>query len=100
MTDSQRIEQEVMQINLALEDRASLGRWEDFATLMRQRNQLLQTLPAELQRQAFEASLETNAQILSHARTDREHTRERLENVRQKSAVSSYYRTNGGALSE
>lgn len=96
MTDWRQLEQDVQELNLALADRASVGRWEDFGALLQERDRLLTTLPKDLQRTAFEATLETNAQILSHARTDREHTRERLDQVRQKGLVSNYYRSNGG----
>ena len=96
MTDLHQLEQAVQELNLALADRASLGRWADFGALLRERDQLLKSLPKGLQRAAFEATLEANAQILSHARSDREHARERLDQVRQKGMVSNYYRSNGG----
>ena len=100
MTDVRQLEQDVQELNLALADRASVGRWEDFGALLRERDRLLKALPKDLQRAAFEATLEANALILSHARTDREHARERLEQVRQKGLVSSYYRSNGGVHPE
>ena len=73
---------------------------KDFAALMRERDHLLGSLPAELKRRVLEATLEANAQILTHARTDRDRALERLESARQKGAVTSYYQSNGGALSE
>ncbi len=97
MTDSTQPEQEIERLNRALRDRASVGQWRDFALLMRQRDRLLESLPAEAQRSAVEATLEANAAILAHARADRESMRERLDGVRQKSAVSSYYRNHSGA---
>ena len=91
---------DVVQLNRAMEDRASVGRWADFAALMRQRDKLLASLPAELQRAALASTLEANARILAHARSDREQVRERLDNVRQKGAVSSYYEKHSGVPSE
>ena len=100
MAELHQLEHTVQELNLALADRASVGRWEDFGRLLRERDQLLKALPKQLQRAAFEATLEANAQILSHARSDRDATRERLDQVRQKGLVSSYYRSNGGVHPE
>ncbi len=96
MTDSAQLENDIAQLNLALQDRARVGRWEDFGGLMHQRDQLLGSLPTELKRQVLEETLEANARILAHARTDRDQALERLDNVRQKGAVSNYYQDNGG----
>ena len=100
MVDSAQLEKDIAQLNVALQDRARVGRWEDFAALMRQRDQMLGSVPAELKRQVLEDTLEANAQILAHAKTDRDQALERLDNVRQKSAVSSYYQNNSGTRSE
>ncbi len=100
MAASTQTEREIKELNLALLDRARHGKWGQFGQLLQQRDRLLEALPAARRRQVFEATIEANAAILTHACADRETTLERLNGVRQKRSVTSYYRNHGGARTD
>jgi len=91
---------EIEALHERMRSRARAGRWASFAELLARRDRLLAAFDGPDRAAAFTAALACNEAVSACARADRDAAGKRLNDLGQRRAVDSYYRSNGGSDTE